>query len=910
VTTISKFYLLDAASPNGGTLPGSLQAIRVGHSGSASDGDATGARTARDAIDAHGSSNPDIDTTITSLANTITQSWGHRRFVSRPLAAQTIANGGTWTFSYARSESNTAHNQAIQCTVYVWRPSTGAQVGTGECSFAGTEPASASTETAESITANWLTAVTLQDGDVLVFDIATNFVQSMSTSYTESFSYNGTTDASATTCASFVTPPSALTTLDWNQEHFRFRNDDGSESAATWIAAVDTNITNQAANVGFRLRIAFATFGKSASWNPRLQFQVNSGTWTDVGAASAGTAVEMVSSTNLTDESATTQQISSGDGNTFAAGKQETAGTGGETSYSTGLSTVLENEYSIQIIPANGVSGGDTINFRLVDNLGSAKVLYSQTPSLTVAVSSTPKSGTDANGSTTEAQTLVITASDVNGTITESIGSRTATLPDTNSADTEVAAIGEVATDVNAGVTESAAIVVPVAGSDVDGTITEVAAIRLVATDTNGTVTESATVVVTSFSTSDVNAGIIDVAAIRVAGSDVNSATTEATSQVAQIPATDTNTAEDETSTNIRQVTTDANSTTTENGSLGSQAISGTDANGTLTEITNLVLTTTDVNASDTETAALRLSATDVNSGETETAAPTVPITSSDANTGETEITSLVLTTGDVGSDTESGSNTASQISASDVDGALAENSQPNMRVPDANSTTTESGVISAEQITSTDSNSVSTEAAAMKYTVIDSNGADFENGSTNTPLSGTDANGVATESASLVATGLTSSDAGSDTESGSVSTTASSSDTGSSSDLASLVAKPVGTDSGSESENYTLIYVPVSSDSGHDSEINTLVIATNDFSTSTETASFAASLVSSDTGSITETVILITSGMIAANAPHWLLGASMAQAKLFEVALTKPELLSGSNEPAILKRAVKSWRP
>lgn len=179
------------------------------HTGAGTD--ATGARTARDATDVAGTSNPDIDATGTAAADQLPQILELRRFVSRPLAAHTFANAdGNWTFSYARGESNTNHNGQIRCDVTLWRPSTGLQIGTARVQFVGAAMA-ATAETADSGTALMSATQAILDGDILVFEVSDNFSQGMSTAYTSFFSYNGTTEASTTTCASFVTPPSALT---------------------------------------------------------------------------------------------------------------------------------------------------------------------------------------------------------------------------------------------------------------------------------------------------------------------------------------------------------------------------------------------------------------------------------------------------------------------------------------------------------------------------------------------------------------------------------------------------------------------------------------------------------------------------------------------------------------------------
>lgn len=218
--TISKFYLRDTATSNTGTMPTTSPNVPANEVTGLNTGDATGASTARTATDVIGTSNPDIESSITSNADTSTQQWGHRRFVSAPLAAVTFAAGdGNWTFSYARTESNLNHNLSMRCYVYAWRPSTGLRVGSGGAQAVylngGTEPTSAAAQQAESVTATWgglsPTSLAISDGDILVFDVFAIFLQGMATAYTDQFAYNGTTEASTTTCASFITPPVALT---------------------------------------------------------------------------------------------------------------------------------------------------------------------------------------------------------------------------------------------------------------------------------------------------------------------------------------------------------------------------------------------------------------------------------------------------------------------------------------------------------------------------------------------------------------------------------------------------------------------------------------------------------------------------------------------------------------------------
>jgi hypothetical protein len=210
VATIAKFYLRDTATSNTGTMPSGV--LLAGGSFTATDGDATGARTARTATDVAGTANPDTESLITAVANTTAQRWGHRRFVSAPLAAHTFATAdGNWTFSYAATESNTSHNGFGMLSVYAWDPTGGVRRGSGNQLANPSAAMTATVETAYSNAVAWGTTLTTNDGDILVFDVVDSFTQGMSVAYTSSFAYDGTTEASTTTCASFVTPPAALT---------------------------------------------------------------------------------------------------------------------------------------------------------------------------------------------------------------------------------------------------------------------------------------------------------------------------------------------------------------------------------------------------------------------------------------------------------------------------------------------------------------------------------------------------------------------------------------------------------------------------------------------------------------------------------------------------------------------------
>lgn len=213
---INKFYFHDALTPNSGTMPDTGTAFATSAGGGDTTGDASGARTPRDATHIIGTNSPDIESVVTANANQTLQVWGHRRFVTRPLAAFVFDNTMIWSCAYARSESNSAHNQRIITTVYGWRPSTGAVIAAGLFQPLGSEPTSAGAEQVETLTGS-SNSGSIQNGDILVFEFSTSFTQSMSTAYTENFAYDGSIEGSTTTCASFISFSTPLQVYAYQQ---------------------------------------------------------------------------------------------------------------------------------------------------------------------------------------------------------------------------------------------------------------------------------------------------------------------------------------------------------------------------------------------------------------------------------------------------------------------------------------------------------------------------------------------------------------------------------------------------------------------------------------------------------------------------------------------------------------------
>lgn len=167
------------------------------------------------------------------------------------------------------------------------------------------------------------------------------------------------------------------------QADFRFRNDDGSETSATWQAAVNTNVTGSTVSKNTRLRIATdITIVTSGANNDNGKWQVSQNSGTYAGPIGTGTSpIKSVTSSNVTDQTATTQQISSG---SYEAGCVTATGTcTASQPLSTG--TYVENELIFQIV-SGSVSNGDTLDFELYGICTNPT--YTEIPRATVSLQS------------------------------------------------------------------------------------------------------------------------------------------------------------------------------------------------------------------------------------------------------------------------------------------------------------------------------------------------------------------------------------------------------------------------------------------------------------------------------------------------------------------------------------------
>lgn len=209
MASISKFYFHTATTTDTGTLPGAgttLASIANAVTGP------TGWDTNRSMDDVIGTSQTSM--VFTNPADLLDHTTTFLRFCSAPIATQTITFAQSTTVSLARAESSLISDFFwITRVVAVWRPAGGTLVGRVISAGGNSvENTVAATEQTYSVTQNTETGVNALNGDILVIELGrTSNVQTMATAYTNTIYYDGTTEASATSCASFLQFANAVT---------------------------------------------------------------------------------------------------------------------------------------------------------------------------------------------------------------------------------------------------------------------------------------------------------------------------------------------------------------------------------------------------------------------------------------------------------------------------------------------------------------------------------------------------------------------------------------------------------------------------------------------------------------------------------------------------------------------------
>lgn len=160
-------------------------------------------------------------------------------------------------------------------------------------------------------------------------------------------------------------------------DHFRWRNDNGSETSATWIYALDTNpsspITPSATGI-FRLRFAIReTAGAAGPNNTQYVMiqRINSGSWLLAGSTNPfqpADSPNLAASANV----ACTQQISSGG---FTSGGQWIdSNSASQGTITLGASNSAEFEFTFILDPTNydnTYTDGDILDIGVAESDGT-----------------------------------------------------------------------------------------------------------------------------------------------------------------------------------------------------------------------------------------------------------------------------------------------------------------------------------------------------------------------------------------------------------------------------------------------------------------------------------------------------------------------------------------------------------
>jgi hypothetical protein len=176
---------------------------------------------------------------------------------------------------------------------------------------------------------------------------------------------------------------SGMVTPVRSQNAFRGRNDNGSQTTATWKANQNTNWTQ---DVGETFRVRFRiqeTAGGSTVDTYKVQFNKNGAGFVDVGTA---TDCRVVDSANITEDEATTSQLTGGSGS-FVAGVVTEADAIIPTAGNISLVASGYSEVEVVLRLQSGAwSTGNTCVLRLVENNGTLFAGTYTNPTITANV--------------------------------------------------------------------------------------------------------------------------------------------------------------------------------------------------------------------------------------------------------------------------------------------------------------------------------------------------------------------------------------------------------------------------------------------------------------------------------------------------------------------------------------------
>jgi len=191
------------------------------------------------------------------------------------------------------------------------------------------------------------------------------------------------------------------------QQTFRFRNDDGSESTATFMGSGNGEDQTIAINTKFRIRfVVQETNGGNGTPEATLYYSYQGGTYTDI--ATTGDHIRAIASDYdpdpQDDQSLATPRL--GFGGTYAAGRFDSDGVAATSvTIDNDSAGVTEFEFCL-IIPSGVVEDGQTIDLRVYDS-GSPLNSYTDTPRITISAPAADREVNETDGVTVAASPTI-----------------------------------------------------------------------------------------------------------------------------------------------------------------------------------------------------------------------------------------------------------------------------------------------------------------------------------------------------------------------------------------------------------------------------------------------------------------------------------------------------------------------
>jgi hypothetical protein len=200
--------------------------------------------------------------------------------------------------------------------------------------------------------------------------------------------------------ARFVRDISASMVAVLDQDSFRWRNDDGNETTATWIAATNTQISVGAAgdiglDTNVRLRVLVqetaGTSSGATTWALYAELDTGGGYGAPFLVTTSTTVVKVVLSGNVTDDTQTTQQLGAGTLYVAADSMSRIDENASMTLKKLSASNEGEPEWVLQFLSAD-LANGNKVRLRVRQG-GTVLDTYTNSPEVTVVTTAPSTSG-------------------------------------------------------------------------------------------------------------------------------------------------------------------------------------------------------------------------------------------------------------------------------------------------------------------------------------------------------------------------------------------------------------------------------------------------------------------------------------------------------------------------------------